>query len=188
MRRTSSRKDSLYEKITSTIRREPLRYKLKENHLLCLFLGIKFGPEFFVDMKRYILGLCQNYSTTCINDKCLYALLRVWIFSVSSKDIHNREYRVIDALRNSNPRDGWFELQRYSVEKIYQSNYISPSMEGMIQGLIQLFEKDSNWSPNSSYIYILALFFNFLDAGKFYANSVETSQRSMISDIKEQTK
>lgn len=98
------------------------------------------------------------------------------------------ELKVIEAMRKSNSKDGWFELERYSLNRLAGSNHLSHSAAIVVQSLIQLFEKDMNWAPNCTYIYIIALFFKFLDEGVFYANEIETNRKPLISDISIQTK
>lgn len=61
-------------------------------------------------------------------------------------------------------------------------------MQIIIKSLFQLFEKDNNWSPNCTYIYIISIFFNLLDYAKFYSNSLDNSKRPIISDLHEQTR
>ena len=58
-----------------------LSYRLKENHLLCIYLSIGHAPEYFADVKKYIMGICQNYSLICGNSRTLYYLVRLWLFS-----------------------------------------------------------------------------------------------------------
>ena len=102
---------NFFDKINpSSGRREPLKYKLKQNHLLCIYLAIRFAMEYFLDLRKYVMGICENYSTICSNDKCLYALIRVWMFSIAVKEPYNIEFKVIDSLKKSNSKEAWFEL------------------------------------------------------------------------------
>ena len=84
-----SMRDNFFDKINPSARREPLKYKLKQNHLLCIHLAIRFAMEYFLDLRKYVMGICENYSAICSNDKCLHALIRVWMFSIAAKDSHN---------------------------------------------------------------------------------------------------
>ena len=149
-----------------------------------MYLSIGHAPDYFADIKKYITGICENYSIICGNNRYLYHLVRIWLLSfVSEKSF---ELKVIDSLENNNSKKGWFALERILISQVENDKIETPMFSNLAESLIDLFDKESNWEANCSYIYVVGLLFRTLNCGKFYPKKI--SKKTLVSEMNNNSK
>ena len=155
------------------------------HHIHALMLMLHFAPEYFHDFSRVCLAYLEYFPAVGGNSECLQALIRAWIFSASIKKRDNLESQIIKAVQKANSKDGWFVLQRESLESISVFDNIGSVNIQVAQSFLRVIENESNWSPSASMLVGLAYFYKFLKSAKIYYPDFANTRKSIISDMRD---
>lgn len=69
-----------------------LKYQAKTHHFHALYLVLKYTPELFIhDFNKYSQSIIEYFSNIKTNQFCLQSFIRLWIFSITSKNTQNIE-------------------------------------------------------------------------------------------------
>lgn len=91
-----------------------LKYRMKVHHVHTIYLVLKFVPEYILnDFSKYCQAIFEYFPALKPDEFCLQALIRLWIYGMTSKSDANIENEVIKMLDNANSKQGWFFLKRY---------------------------------------------------------------------------
>jgi hypothetical protein len=90
------------------------KYKLKPQHLLVVFLLLQKERTLFEERNLFFYELVERFNSLIENENEIFFrfLFRLFLFAYSKNSIENK---VITLLQKANPKDGFFELQRYST-------------------------------------------------------------------------
>lgn len=157
-----------------------LKYRMKVHHIHTVYLLVKFVPEYLVnDFWKYCQALLDYFPALKPDQYCLQSLIRLWIYGLTCKNDGNIENEVIRTLDNANSKQGWFFLKRYSPAEIQSNNNMNHFNVQSSISIVRLFEKEDNWVANSSYLFTLACFFDFLNRSRIYFFELSSNRNSL---------
>ena len=110
-------------------------------HIHAFMLMLHYAPEYFNDFSRVCLAYLEYFPAIGGTSDCLQALFRAWIFSASIKKRDNIESQIIRAVQKANSKDGWFVLQRESLECISSVENIGSVNIQVAQCFLRVIEK-----------------------------------------------
>lgn len=116
-----------------------LKYRVKNHHIHALYLLLKYCPEYLSnDMLKYCQAMSEYLPLLRPDKFSLQSLIRLFIYTMGIKNDSNIENEVIRALGESNSKEGWFILKRYSPSSVSMPS--NPSLYNLqtIMNIIKL--------------------------------------------------